>query len=141
MHSNRQEKFSNDQTVSSDIKGNVDVDLTLGVWREYKNYDKAIIISGDGDFSSLIHYLLENNKLKKVIVPEFYSALFKQFDKYIIEINDYKDMLVYEPKKKTAAKIPMPMPNTLTTTKRQKVRQILKQEIQPKPKSGKSTSL
>ena len=31
-------------------KGNVDVDLAVGVWREFNHYKKAIIVSGDGDF-------------------------------------------------------------------------------------------
>lgn len=79
----------------SDVKGNVDVDLTIGVWKEYPNYNKAIIVSGDGDFTSLIHYLLEKDKLKNIIVPQFYSSLFKQFGDYIVELNDYREELVY----------------------------------------------
>ena len=79
----------------NDIKGNVDVDLTIGVWREYNNYDKAIIISGDGDFTSLIQHLIDKKKLKKIIVPEFYSSLFRKFNDYIIELNNYREELKY----------------------------------------------
>ena len=32
------------------IKGNVDAELVLHTMIEYPNYDKAIIVSGDGDF-------------------------------------------------------------------------------------------
>lgn len=32
------------------IKGNVDAELVLHTMIEYENYDKAIIVSGDGDF-------------------------------------------------------------------------------------------
>ena len=78
-----------------DIKGNVDVDLTIGVWREYDNYNKAILISGDGDFTSLIEHLIERKKLQKIIVPEFYSSLFKKFSHHIIELNDYRQELNY----------------------------------------------
>ena len=78
-----------------EVKGNVDVDLTIGVWREYDNYNKAIIVSGDGDFTSLIQHLLDRRKLKKIIVPEFYSSLFKKFGEYIIELNDYRQDLNY----------------------------------------------
>ena len=78
-----------------EIKGNVDVDLTIGVWREYNNYNKAIIVSGDGDFTSLIQHLLDRRKLKKIIVPEFYSSLFRRFNEYIIELNDYRHELNY----------------------------------------------
>src|SRR3989304_11019 len=51
------------------IKGNVDAELVLHTMIEYKNYDKAIIISGDGDFYCLVEYLADNNKLDKIIVP------------------------------------------------------------------------
>ena len=80
---------------SGDVKGNVDVDLTIGVWREYANYNKAIIISGDGDFVSLIQHLIDNKKLKKIIVPEFYSSLFRKYNDYIIELSDYREELKY----------------------------------------------
>lgn len=80
---------------TNDVKGNVDVDLTIGVWREYAHYDKAIIISGDGDFASLIQYLIDNKKLKNIIVPEFYSSLFKKFGNHVIELNSYRGELNY----------------------------------------------
>ena len=32
------------------IKGNVDAELVLHSMIQYKNYDKAVIVSGDGDF-------------------------------------------------------------------------------------------
>ena len=89
-------KSGQDLRVSSeDVKGNVDVDLTIGVWREAEHYDKAIIVTGDGDFASLVQYLLKQKKLKKIIVPEFYSALYQQFDEYIVKINDYRQELIY----------------------------------------------
>lgn len=34
------------------VKGNVDAELVLHTMIEYKNYQKAIIVSGDGDFRS-----------------------------------------------------------------------------------------
>lgn len=79
----------------NNVKGNVDVDLTIGVWREYNNYHKAILISGDGDFTSLIEHLVKRKKLKNIIVPEFYSSLFKKYDDYIIELNNYRGELNY----------------------------------------------
>lgn len=42
------------------VKGNVDTDLVLyAAAREIHNYDKAIIVTGDGDFLSLLEYLEE----------------------------------------------------------------------------------
>lgn len=88
---------------SDEVKGNVDVDLTVGVWEKADKYDQAVIITGDGDFVSLLQHLLNRKKLKNIIVPEFYSTLFAPFDKYIVKINDYRDELVYIKKVKQPA--------------------------------------
>jgi uncharacterized LabA/DUF88 family protein len=42
------------------IKGNVDADLVLKAMIDFPNYDKAIIITNDGDYYSLAKYLKEN---------------------------------------------------------------------------------
>ena len=39
------------------IKGNVDAELVLHTMIQYNNYNKAVIVSGDGDFHCLIEYL------------------------------------------------------------------------------------
>jgi uncharacterized LabA/DUF88 family protein len=64
---------------------------------EYPNYDKAIIISGDGDFACLLDFLKDNNKLLHVFTPNHkYSKLLKPFAKYIIELNQLKSSLEYK---------------------------------------------
>jgi uncharacterized LabA/DUF88 family protein len=47
---------------------------------EYNHYDKAIIVSGDGDFYCLVDYLNKQGKLLKLLVPngEKYSKLLKR---------------------------------------------------------------
>lgn len=52
-------------------KGNCDADLVLQATRDYfeKKYDKAIIITSDGDYASLITLLLEKNALKILLSP------------------------------------------------------------------------
>jgi len=50
-------------------KGNCDADLVLRAILEKDNYDKAVIITSDGDFYSLVRYLYENNKLEMVLSP------------------------------------------------------------------------
>jgi uncharacterized LabA/DUF88 family protein len=50
-------------------KGNVDVDLTLHVMDKIAQYDQAIIVTSDGDFGSLVSYLIEKNKLRTVLSP------------------------------------------------------------------------
>ncbi len=51
------------------VKGNVDADLVLQTMIEYNNFDKAVIVTSDGDFYSLVKYLYEHNKLKLVMSP------------------------------------------------------------------------
>lgn len=42
---------------ADDVKGNVDAELVLHAMIEYQNYDKALIVTGDGDFYCLVDYL------------------------------------------------------------------------------------
>ncbi|MFH1353518.1 MAG: NYN domain-containing protein [bacterium] len=76
-------------------KGNVDADLVLHTMIEYPNYDKAIIVSGDGDFHCLIEYLERNDKLLHILIPnpKKYSALLRKYHKYFIFINGLKKKL------------------------------------------------
>lgn len=62
------------------IKGNVDAELVLHAMIQYPHFDKAVIVTGDGDFYCLIEYLSKNNKLKTVMVPNKnrYSSLIKK---------------------------------------------------------------
>ncbi|MDQ3050821.1 MAG: NYN domain-containing protein [Bacteroidota bacterium] len=50
-------------------KGNCDADLVLHTIVEKDRYDKAIIVTSDGDFYSLIRYLYNNQKLEMVLSP------------------------------------------------------------------------
>ncbi|MFH1967405.1 MAG: NYN domain-containing protein [Patescibacteria group bacterium] len=74
------------QTVK--IKGNVDAELVLHTMIEWKNYDRAIVVSGDGDFFCLIEYLEKKNKLLKIITPnKKHSSLLRKFAKYILVVS------------------------------------------------------
>ena len=78
------------------VKGNVDAELVLWAMKELKNYDKAIIISGDGDFYCLVEYLAREDKLLKLMPPNgHYSSLFKPYDKFIEHLGHYKRDLSY----------------------------------------------
>lgn len=52
------------------IKGNCDAELVLYAMIEYWSYDKAIIVSSDGDFYCLVRYFYEIGKLEKVLSPD-----------------------------------------------------------------------
>ena len=70
------------------IKGNVDAELVLHSMIEYTNYDKAIIVSGDGDFHCLVEYLEQQNKLSHILVPnKNYSGLLRKYNKFIARID------------------------------------------------------
>jgi uncharacterized LabA/DUF88 family protein len=78
------------------VKGNVDAELVLHTMIQYKEYDKAIIVSGDGDFYCLIEYLEEKGKLLKVFTPtKHYSGLLRRFNEgnYIIRADLLKESL------------------------------------------------
>ena len=80
------------------VKGNVDAELVLHAAAiEYKNYDKAIVISSDGDFACLLNYLEKNNKLLHLFTPNHkYSKLLKPFSKFIIRIDQIKKSIEYK---------------------------------------------
>jgi uncharacterized LabA/DUF88 family protein len=64
------------------VKGNVDTDIVLyAAAIEFNNYDKAIIVTGDGDFLSLCDFLNGHDKLAKIIIPnkKRYSHLFTKY--------------------------------------------------------------
>lgn len=69
-------------------KGNVDAELVLHAMIEFSHYDKAVIVSGDGDFHCLVEYLDKKRKLSKIIVPnKKYSSLLRKFGRYIVNID------------------------------------------------------
>lgn len=83
------------------VKGNVDAELVLHTMIEYNNYDKALIVSGDGDFYCLVEYLRENKKLLKLMVPnrQRFSSLLRGFAPDIVSLNDLKKRLGYKEKR------------------------------------------
>lgn len=83
------------------VKGNVDAELVLYAMKEMPNYEKAIIVSGDGDFFSLAEYLDEQGKLAHIMAPNWqYSSLLKPFDPKIIRLDQMRKQLAYHDRKK-----------------------------------------
>jgi len=83
-------------------KGNVDAELVLySAAVEYKNYDKAVIVSGDGDFYCLHEFLVGKGKLLIIVIPNVKSesSLLKPFQKYKTFIIYDKNKLEFKPKK------------------------------------------
>jgi uncharacterized LabA/DUF88 family protein len=78
------------------VKGNIDADLVLWAMKELSNYDKAILVSGDGDFYSLVEYLESKKRLAHILTPSFqYSQLYNRYENYIVRLDQYKSELRY----------------------------------------------
>lgn len=91
-------------------KGNCDAELVLQAMIDFDNYDKAIIVSGDGDFQCLAKYLHEQGKLGALLIPDQqkFSALLK-FDAlkvYHRFIGDLRKKLQYSDTKTGTKKNP-----------------------------------
>ena len=91
------------------VKGNVDAELVLQAMIEYPNYQKAVIITWDGDFYCLVDYLKSQNKLLKLIIPNRYkySSLLRKFALDIAFLNNLKDKLEYQKRGITAGRNPL----------------------------------
>ncbi len=85
-----------DNTGKKTMKGNVDAELVLYASAiEYSNYDKAVIVTSDGDFACLMEFLKSNNKLEKVITPtKKYSKLLKPYNSFILPLNSITNQIL-----------------------------------------------
>ena len=80
------------------VKGNVDAELVLHAMIEYQNYDKALIVTGDGDFYCLVDYLAKNDKLLKLMIPNRnkFSSLYRKMMPDIVFMNNLKGKLEHK---------------------------------------------
>lgn len=63
-------------------KGNVDTDIVFHIMKKlYKkeDFEKVVLISGDGDYKILVDFLIEENRFLKILFPNrrFASSLYK----------------------------------------------------------------
>ena len=83
---------------SGKVKGNIDAELVLHTMIEFNNYEKAVIVTGDGDFHCLIEYFKKQAKLEKLVVPDRhkYSSLLRKFAGDMAFMNDLRGKLEYK---------------------------------------------
>ena len=85
------------KTKSGSIKhkGNIDAELVLHAAAiEYSNYDRAVIISGDGDFACLLNFLKQKGKLMKIVTPGTrYSSLMSPYAEDLMSLPQIKSSL------------------------------------------------
>jgi uncharacterized LabA/DUF88 family protein len=79
-------------------KGNVDAELVLHTMIEYNNYEKALIVTGDGDFYCLVEYLINKEKLLKLMIPnkDKFSSLFRKLMFNIVFMNNLRKLLEHK---------------------------------------------
>lgn len=87
------------------VKGNVDAELVLWAVKEMPNYNQAVIVSGDGDFYSLVEYLDQQKKLHKLLAPNsHYSNLYNKYATYIDRLDKQRRILSYHTGRKPTNK-------------------------------------
>ncbi len=73
-------------------KGNIDAELVLySSAILFKEFDKGIFVSGDGDFHCLYKFMGEKNKLESILIPNRYTQ-----SKLLEEFEPYKRQLFYD---------------------------------------------
>ena len=84
------------------VKGNVDAELVLHAMVEYPKYDKAMIVTNDGDFYCLVDYLIKQDKLLKLMIPnrKAFSSLFRKLMAHIVFLDNLRDKLEFIKKHK-----------------------------------------
>ena len=83
------------------IKGNCDAELVLQAMIDFNNYDKGVVVTGDGDFHCLVKYLIKKDKLEKLLIPNQaqYSALLKRFpSQYLAFVSNLRNRLSFSDK-------------------------------------------
>ncbi len=96
-------------TMIGKKKGNVDSDIIFEVMqRLYKQeeFEKVVLVSGDGDYKKLVDFLIEEEKFYKLLCPnrEFRSSLYKQLgNQYLVYLDDDGVKKKIEKQKKRSA--------------------------------------
>ena len=84
-------------------KGNVDSDIIFFIMEKMyrqENFDKVVLISGDGDYKKLVDFLISENRFEKILFPnkKFASSLYKRITRFYY---DYLDNVRHKISKKT----------------------------------------
>lgn len=100
-HQDNQKTHQDDGEEKKPIKGNIDAELVLWAMKEMSNYDKAIIVSGDGDFYSLVEYLESKGRLLHILTPNgHYSSLYNRYESYVLRLDNFRKELAYKDHRK-----------------------------------------
>lgn len=93
--------ITDSQTGRVKLKGNVDVEISVGMMKMAKHIDHAVLFSGDGDFRCLVE-AVQDMGVRVTVISTLESKpmvladeLRKQAD-YFIELNDLKSQIFRE---------------------------------------------
>jgi uncharacterized LabA/DUF88 family protein len=83
-------------------KGNVDTDIVFEIMKrlaDENNFEKIVIISGDGDYKKLVDYLIQKDKFRKILFPnKKSSSLYKKLgSEYFDYLESFKNYIEYSP--------------------------------------------
>ena len=84
---------THDEVVHSKKKGNVDTDIVFQMMHDFHHnlFDKAILISGDGDYFKTVNYLVSQGKFERLMLPSHKNAssLYRKLTRrYYIYLDD-----------------------------------------------------
>lgn len=84
-------------TLKSDKKGNIDSDIIFSLMRKLidnEPFDKAFIVSGDGDYKKLVDFLIKKEKFGKMLFPNkgFASSLYELLGSEYYDFLDSPDI-------------------------------------------------
>lgn len=76
-------------------KGNVDTDIVFEMMKnliDNENFNKIVLVSGDGDYKKVVDYMINKNRFLKILFPnkKFASSLYRRIGS---EFYDYLDNL------------------------------------------------
>lgn len=85
------------------VKGNCDADLVLKVVADYyeKQFDKAVIVTSDGDYAGLVKFLKEKGVFRSLVSPNNKcSFLLRKLNIPLVYLNSQRNRLNYAQKEK-----------------------------------------
>ena len=93
-------------TSQKEWDGDVDAHIVFEMMRHYfdeiNDFDKMVLVSGDGDFLRVIRYLILRNKFRTALLPsrKESSALYRQLGRrYYAHLDDVRTLIEYTKKK------------------------------------------
>ena len=87
------------------VKGNCDADLVLNVMRDFYEHDlnEAVLVTSDGDYSSLVTFLKEKRVFRALLAPSNHcSFLLRKLNIPIVYLDNLREKLAIKSQKEKA---------------------------------------